>query len=75
MVNTRIRHHHKAQMLIEKAEMVQLARVGTTQQSSALLQRINQAIQPLQSRATVPQNTHNRLEHEVCQSSGLSISG
>ena len=62
MVNTRIRHHHKAQMLIEKAEMVQLARVGTTQQSSALLQRINQAIQPLQSRATVPQNTHNRLQ-------------
>ena len=62
MVNTRIRHHHKAQMLIEKAEMVQLARVGTTQQSSALLQQINQAIQPLQSRATVPQNAHNRLQ-------------
>ena len=52
MVNTRIKHHRKAQMLIEKAEDALEARVGATKQSpSKLLKRINQAIQPLESKS------------------------
>ena len=65
MVTARIQHHREAELLIQKAEDALVARIGTQQNPTTLLNKINKAIAPLQSqrRSLPPTTTTTTASH------------
>ena len=69
MVTNRIQHHRQAELAIQKAEDILIAKHGSNNLPTKLLDRINQAIQPLESKAA-----SKRIQHAVRRKS-LAVIG